>query len=135
MILLTFSLMTVTVASATFMCTDGQSSLLDEVIRLSMALFRVSIPVDRRDNCKSPKAIYYFQMWVRTDLFFNSTGRHFIPCICLKEMLAFTERRVMRSSRDLVCDVLSNWTIVLLSLQRFLRCKCRNRTQENATPF
>lgn len=48
--LLTFSLMTVTVASATFMFTDGQSSLLDEVIRLSMALFRVSIPVDGWDT-------------------------------------------------------------------------------------
>lgn len=48
--LLTFSLMTVTVASATFMFTDGHSSLLEEVIRLSMALFKVSIPVDGRDN-------------------------------------------------------------------------------------
>lgn len=48
--LLTFSLMTVTVASATFMFTEGQSSLLDEVIRLSMALFRVSMPTQRKDN-------------------------------------------------------------------------------------
>lgn len=36
--------MTVTVASATFIVTGIQSSLLEEVIRLSMALFRVSIP-------------------------------------------------------------------------------------------
>lgn len=47
---LTFSLMTVTVASATLMFTDGHASLLEEVIRLSMALFRVSIPVDGRDH-------------------------------------------------------------------------------------
>lgn len=128
--------MTVTVASATFMFTDGQSSLLDEVIRLSMALFRVSIPVDRRDNCKSPKAIYHFQMWVQTGLFFLIAPEDIsFFAFCLKEMLAFTERRVMRSSRDLVCDVLSNWSIVFLSLQRFLRCKCRNSTQANATPF
>lgn len=37
--------MTVTVASATFMVTGIQSSLLEESIRLSIALFRVSIPV------------------------------------------------------------------------------------------
>jgi len=41
---LTLSLMTVTVASATFMVTGIQSSLLEEAIRLSIALFRVSIP-------------------------------------------------------------------------------------------
>ena len=51
---LTFSLMTVTVASATLMFTDGHASLLEEVIRLSMALFRVSIPVDGRDHWKRP---------------------------------------------------------------------------------
>lgn len=41
---LTPSLMTVTVASATFMVTGTQSSLLEESVRFSIAPFRVSIP-------------------------------------------------------------------------------------------
>lgn len=48
--LLTLPLMTVTVASATFMFTDGQASLSDEVMRLSMALLRVSMPMEGKDR-------------------------------------------------------------------------------------
>ena len=68
---LTLSLMTVTVASATFMVTGIQSSLLEEAIRLSMALFRVSIPKGEENTKKKnkyvsiSKQIFYFHMVVR----------------------------------------------------------------------
>lgn len=39
-----FSLMTVTVASATFSITGAQSSRGDDVMRLSTALLRISMP-------------------------------------------------------------------------------------------
>lgn len=137
--LCTFSLMTVTVASATFMFTDGQSSLSDEVMRLSMALFRVSIPVDGRDNWE--KSSSYLSLSnvgpnhpVRavTRLIFKTPENKTFNFSCLlKRNASSFHRNIQR------CSVMS-WlsdhrTPFSCSLQRFPSSEYINSTQANAT--
>lgn len=68
---LTLSLMTVTVASATFMVTGIQSSWLEEAIRLSIALFRVSIPETEENACKCTVTIQFAHSITENTLFWN----------------------------------------------------------------